>query len=61
MAMQPDVSYISHATYSKERTGDIITSAYFEEVNLLSKTCDDTESGNGCDDDSTLASLISEE
>ena len=35
--------------------------AHFEEVNLLSKTCDDTKIGNGTDNNSTLPTLISEE
>ena len=48
------MSYIPHATYSKEKTGDIITSEQFEEGNLLSETCNETESGKESDDDSTI-------
>ena len=50
MYMRPVVSYIPYATYSKEQTGDIITSAHFEEVNLLSEYCNDMESGNESDE-----------
>ena len=34
MAMRPDVTYTPYSAYSKEQTGNIITSAYFEERNL---------------------------
>ena len=50
MAMLPDESYIHYATSSREQTGDIITSKKFEEGNLLSETCDNTEIGNEYDD-----------
>ena len=59
MAIRPAVSYIPYATYLREQTGDVITFIQFEEGNLLSETCDNTESGNEYDDDSTLAPLIS--
>ena len=56
--MLPAVSYKPYAIYSREKTGNIITFAQLEEVNLLSQTlsllsetCDDTESGNKSDDD----------
>ena len=61
MAMRPDVLYIPYATSPREKTGDIVTFTHFEEGNLLSENRDDTESGNESDDNSTLASLISEE
>ena len=68
MAMRLGVSYISYTTYSRGKTGDIITFTPFEEGgllsethNLLSETCDDTESGNESGDNSTLPPLISEE
>ena len=35
LAMQPSVSYIPYATSYYEQTGDIITSAQFEEGYLL--------------------------
>ena len=58
--MQPSVSYIHYATYSKEQTGDIITFAQYKEDILLSETCNDTESGNKSGDNSTLSPLSSE-
>ena len=68
MYMQPAVSCITYDTYSREQTSDIITFTQFEEgnllsetQNLLSETCDDAESGNESDDDSTIPPLISEE
>ena len=61
MAMRTDVSCIPCDTYSKGKTGDIITFSQFEEGNLLSETCDNTESNKESDDKSTLAPLISEE
>ena len=41
MAMRPSVTCTPYAESSKEKTGDIITFANFEEVNLLSETCED--------------------
>ena len=38
------MSYVLCATYSKEKTGGIITFAQFEEGGLLSETCEDAES-----------------
>ena len=61
MAMRPAETYILYATYSREKTGNIITFAQFEEGGLFSETCDDTECGHESDDDSTLPPLISEE
>ena len=61
MAIRPAVSYITDAASSKEKTGDIIVFTQFEEGNLLSETRNNTESGNEYDDDSTLATIISEE
>ena len=49
MAMRPVVTYNPYATSSKEQTGDVITFAQFEEGNLLSETCNDTESGDESD------------
>ena len=42
MAVLPAVSYISYATYSRVKTGNIITFAQFESGDLLSETRDDT-------------------
>ena len=57
MDMWPDVSYIPYSTSSREKTGNVITSAQFEEGNLLSETrsllsetCGDKESGTESDD-----------
>ena len=61
MAMRPDVSYIVCTKSSRGKTGDIITFVQFEEGNLLSETCNDTESGDEYDDDSIMPPLISEE
>ena len=60
-AILPDVSYIPYATSPKEQNGDIIKFTQFEEKNLLSETCNDTERSNEYDEDSTLAPLISGE
>ena len=61
MPIQRAVSYIPYDKSSREKTGNIITFAHFEEGNVLSETRDDTESGKNYDDDSTLPPLISEE
>ena len=49
MAMRLAVMYTSYATSSKEQTGDVITFAQFEEGDLLTETCNNTESGNKYD------------
>ena len=61
MAMQLDVSCIPFATSSRGQTVNIIIFAHVEEGGLLYETCDDTESSNKYDDNSTLPPLISEE
>ena len=58
MAVQLDVSYTLYAKYPKEQTGDIITFSQFEDGGLLSRTRNDTESGNEYDENSTLTPLI---
>ena len=58
MDMRPDVIYTPCATSSRGETGDIIMFAHFEEVNILTKTRNDVESG---DDDSIMPPLLSEE
>ena len=40
----------------KEQTGDVITFAQFEEVNILTKTCNDAESGDEYDNKSIMMS-----
>ena len=49
MAMRPAVVYTLYATSSKEKTGDVITFAQFEEGNLTSETRNDTESDDKSD------------
>ena len=46
MAMSPAVTYTPYATSSKEKTGDVIAFAQFEEENLWNETRNDTESGD---------------
>ena len=46
MAMLLDVTYTPCATSSREKTGNIITFAQFEEGNILIKTLNDAESGD---------------
>ena len=46
LAMCPAVTYTPYATSSKEQTRDVITFAQFEEGNLLTETCNNTESGD---------------
>ena len=61
MAILPALSCISYSTSSKERIGDIIIFLHFEEGNLLSETHNNTEIRNEYDENSTIATLISEE
>ena len=49
MAMRPAVTYTPYATSSKEKTGDVITFAQFEEGNLLNETRNNTESDDRSD------------
>ena len=56
MAMRPTVTYTLYATSSKEQTGDVISFAQFEEGNLISKTCNDTESDDVSDSESIMMS-----
>ena len=58
MAMRPTVTYTPYATSSKEKTGDVITFAQFEEGNLLSETRNDTESYDASDSESIMMSEI---
>ena len=61
MVMCLDVSCTPYGTSSREKTDNIITFAQFEEGNLLSETCENSESNDECDDDSTMPPLINEE
>ena len=56
MAMLLTVTYTPYTTSSKERTGDVITFAQFEEGNLLSETRSDTESDDESDSESNMMS-----
>ena len=56
MAMRRAVTYTPYATSFKEQTGDIITSAQFEEGNILSETRNDTESGDESNSKSIMMS-----
>ena len=58
MATSPSVSCLTYAKSSREQNVDIIKFTNSEEWNLLSKTCDNTESGDEFDDNSTIPPLI---
>ena len=61
MAMLLAVTYTPCATSSREQNGDIITFAQFEEGNILTKTCNDAESGEESCDKSIMPPLPSKE
>ena len=61
MAMHLAVTYTPCATSLRGKTGDIITFAQFEEGNILTKTCNDAESGDEFKYDSMMPPLLSEE
>ena len=56
MAMRPAVTYTPYATSSKEKTGDVITFAHFEEGGLLTETRNDTESIDESDSETIMMS-----
>ena len=56
MVMRLSVTYTPYATSSKEQTGDVITFEQFEERNILTETCNDSESGHESDNKSILMS-----
>ena len=56
MAMFPAVTYTLYATSSKEKTGNVITFAQFEEGNLLSETRNDTEISDESNSESIMMS-----
>ena len=58
MTVRLAVAYTPCATSSRGEIGNIITFTQFEEGNILTKTSNDTESG---DDDSIIPPLLSEE
>ena len=56
LATRPAVLYISFATYSHEKTGNVVTFAQFEEGNLLENECNllgDQSISDSIDDSST--------
>ena len=61
MAMHSAVTYTPCATSLREQTGDIITFTHFEEGNILTKTRNNTESGDKSDEDSIMPPLMSKE
>ena len=54
MAMRLAVTYTLYATSSKEQTGNVITFAQFEAVNLLTETFNDAESCDESDSESLM-------
>ena len=52
--MRPAVTYTLYATSSKEKTGDEITFAEFEEGNIFTETRNDAESGDQSDSKSLM-------
>ena len=56
MTMFPAVTYTPYATSSKEKTGDVITFAQFEEGNIFTETRNDAESGEKSDNESIMMS-----
>ena len=56
MAMRPAVTYTPYGTSSREKTGDVITFAQFEEGNILTETHNDAESGDEPDNESIMMS-----
>ena len=56
MSMSPAVTYTPYATSSKEKTGNVITFTHFEEGDLLTETCNGTESGDKSNSKSIMMS-----
>ena len=61
MAMLLAVIYTPYAISSREQTGNIITFAQFEEGDILTKNCNDAESGDKSYDNSIMPPLLSKE
>ena len=59
MVMRPSVTYTPCATSSRRKTGDIILFAQFEEGDTLTRTCNNAESSDKSNDDSTMPLLLS--
>ena len=56
MEMRPTVTYTLYATSAKEKTGNVITFAQFEEGNLITETRNNTESDDKYYSESTMMS-----
>ena len=56
MEMRPAVTYTPYATSSKEKTGNVIMFAQFEEGNLISENRNDTETSDESDSESIMMS-----
>ena len=54
--MRPIVTYTLYAMSYKEQTGNVITFVQFEEGEILTKTRNDTESGDESDNESIMKS-----
>ena len=54
MVMHPAVTYTPYATSLKEKTGDVITFARFEEGGILTEASNDAESDNEYDNESIV-------
>ena len=59
--MRPAMTYTPCATSQRGVTGDIITFAQFEEEYLLTKTCNNAESGDKSDDGLIMTPLLRKE
>ena len=59
MYMRPSGTYTTCDTSPREKTGNIIMFAQFEEGGLLSKNSNDAESGDESDDGSIMPPLLS--
>ena len=54
MVMHPEVTYKTYGTSPREQTGNIITFTHCGEGNILTKTCNDVESVDESDKESTM-------
>ena len=54
MAIRTSVTSTPCAISTREKTGNIITFTQFEEGDILTESCTDTESGDESDDDSIM-------
>ena len=54
MAMRPAVTYTLYVASLKEKNGDVITFAQFEEENILTETHNDAESDEESDSESLM-------